>query len=160
MTKALASVAEVKGCRAGERVSFRARVLRLWEVGGRRMCLVGDESALTRVDLPAGRQGCGEAAVEVGRSYEFREALVREYPSTSLRTGPSASLRAGPGGWHSASLVEGSAVAPLGEDVPVSQDEAYIERTYRILAGVQRKKARKAGLIEPWRHPAKGGGKG
>jgi len=38
------------------------------------MCLAGDESALTRLEL-------GDATVEPGRSYEFRDTLVREYPS-------------------------------------------------------------------------------
>jgi len=128
----LENVKAIKACRAGDRVSFRARVLRVWETGGLRTCLVGDESALTRVEL-------GEE-----RSYEFRDALVREYPSRSP----------GRAGWHSASLVEGSAAVPLTEEVAISQDEAYIERTYKILAGVQRKKARKEGRLEPWRHPA------
>ena len=43
----------------------------------------------------------------------------------------------------------------LAEDLPISQDEAYIERTYKILTGVQRKKARKEGRVEPWTHPRK-----
>jgi len=137
----LTSVAAIKAHRAGERVSFRARVLRAWEVGGRKMCLAGDATALTRVEL-------GDRAAEEGRSYEFRDAVVQEYPSTSLR--------AGPGGWHSMSLDEGSALVPLAEDVTVSQDESYIDYTYRILSGVQRKKARKEGRTEPWRHPAAG----
>ena len=96
------------------------------------MCLVGDESALTRVEL-------GEATVEEGRSYEFRDALVRAYP----------------GRWRSASLVGRGEALPLVEDLPISQDEAYVERTYKILSGVQRKKARKEGRIEPWTRPAK-----
>lgn len=129
----LTSVAEIKAHRAGERVSFRARVLRAWEVGGRKMCLAGDATALTRVEL-------GDRAAAEGRSYEFRDAVVREYP----------------GGWHSMSLDEGSAVVPLAEEVTVSQDESYIDYTYRILSGVQRKKARKEGRTEPWRHPAAG----
>ena len=129
-TRDLDSVKAIKACRAGERVSFRARVLRVWETGGQRMALVGDESALTRVEL-------GAAVVQPGGSYEFL-GTVREYP----------------GGWHSVSLAEGGEAAPLGEDIAVSQDEAYIERTYRILAGVQRKRARREGRLEPWRHPA------
>ncbi len=96
------------------------------------MCLAGDATALTRVEM-------GDHVAEEGRSYEFRDALVHEYP----------------GGWHSVSLGEGSALVPLAaEDVPVSQDESYIEYTYKILSGVQRKKARKEGRIGPWRHPA------
>ena len=86
MAPELGSVKHIKTCREGDRVSFRARVLRVWEVGGLPMCLVGDESALTRVEL-------GKATVQVGRSYEFRDALVRAYP----------------GRWHSASLVGGAA---------------------------------------------------
>ena len=127
----LESVKALKSCAAEERVSFRARVLRLWEVGGLRMCLVGDESALTRVEL-------GATVVEQGLSYEFQDALVKEYP----------------GGWHSASLDADASVLPLAEEIPISQDEAYIERTYKILAGVQRKKGRREGRVEPWRHPA------
>jgi hypothetical protein len=72
------------------------------------------------------------------RRPQFRSALVRVYP----------------GGWHSASLVASGEALPLVEDVPISQDEAYIERTYKILSGVQRKKARKEGRIEPWTHPS------
>ena len=130
--RALTNVKAIKARKAGERLSFRARALRVWEVGGLRMCLVGDESALTRVEL-------GDAQVEVGRSYEFHDAVVREYP----------------GGWHSASIGEPGEAIPLNEDVPVSQTEEYIERTYRILAGVQRKKGRRQGRLPGWRHPAK-----
>src|SRR3989304_8666960 len=132
MAPELGSVKHIKTCRGGDRVSFRARVLRVWEVGGLPMCLVGDESALTRGEL-------GKATVQVGRSYEFRDALVRAYP----------------GRWHSASLVEGGEALLLAEDLPISQDEAYIERAYKILTGVQRKKARKEGRVEPWTHPRK-----
>ena len=132
MAPELGSVKHIKTCREGDRVSFRARVLRVWEVGGLPMCLVGDESALTRVEL-------GKATVQVGRSYEFRDALVRAYP----------------GRWHSASLVEGGEALLLPEDLPTLQDEAYIERTYKILTGVQLKKARREGRIEPWTHRRK-----
>ncbi len=133
--RTLENVKALKACVAGERVTFRARVLRLWEIGGLRMSLVGDESALTRIEM-------GEAAAEPGRSYEFRNTFVRQYP----------------GGWHSASLVEDSEVAPLAGEVPVSQDEAYIERTFKILSGIQRKKARKAGRLPEWKHPRSGAG--
>jgi hypothetical protein len=95
------------------------------------MCLVGDESALTRVEL-------GQTSVQQGTSYKFRNAVVRAYP----------------GGWHSAALDEMSEAVPLGAQVRLSQDEAYIERTYKILSGVQRKKGRVAGRLPPWRHPA------
>jgi hypothetical protein len=121
----------IKGCPAGARVTFRACVLRSWEVGGLRMCLVGDASALSRVEI-------GQAAVQEGKSYEVTSAVVRTYP----------------GGWHSASLDEGSRVAPLNYDIEVPQDEAYIDRTFKILAGVQRKKGRAAGRLPSWRHPA------
>jgi len=134
--KQLKTLKDVKSCPEGARVTFRAQVLRLWEIGGLRMCLVGDQSALTRVDL-------GEAVVREGKSYEFENAIAREYP----------------GGWHSAALAETSEVVALDDDVPVSQDEAYIERTYKILSGVQRKKGRAAGRVAPWRHPA-GSGRG
>ncbi len=127
----LEKLKELKECPAGKRVTFVARVLRLWEVGGLRMCLVGDDSALTRVEI-------GEATVAEGRSYEFRDALVQEYP----------------GGWHSASLDERSSIMLLDYDVAVSQDEGYIERTLKILSGIQRKKGREAGRLPPWRHPS------
>jgi hypothetical protein len=129
----MAILEELKGLKTrvdGERVTFRAQVLRFWEVGGLRMALVGDESALVRVEI-------GEAVLEERRSYEFREALVKTYR----------------GGWHSLSLTSGSAVVPLVDEIPVSQSEDYIERTYKILAGIQRKKGRAAGRIAPWRHP-------
>lgn len=125
----LASVKEIKQRAEGETVSFRARALRFWEVGGLRMCLAGDESALTRVEV-------GDAALEAGRSYEFRDAVVKQYP----------------GGWTSASIAGGGEARALEDDVPVSHDEAYIERTFKILSGIQRKKARKEGRLPPWRH--------
>ena len=136
MAQELGSVQDIKTCREGDRVSFRARALRLWEVGGLRMCLVGDKSALTRVEL-------GRAAVEESRSYEFRDALVQAYP----------------GRWHSVSLTGGGKALPLAEDLPISQNEAYIERTYKILTGVQRKKARREGRIEPWSRSRKRAGR-
>ena len=48
----------------------------------------------------------------------------------------------------SVSLLEPEALA-LDEDITILQSEAYIERTYKILTGVQRKKARREGRIEP-----------
>ncbi len=139
--KRLESVRALKGCAAGERVSFRARVLRVWEIGGQAMCLVGDETALTRVEL-AGQN------VAPGHSYEFRNALVREFPAR----------RPGAPSWHSASLMGGEAL-PLAQEIEISQTEEYVERTYRILAGVQRKRARREGRLGPWQHPAQGGEK-
>jgi hypothetical protein len=115
----------------GERVSFRAKVLRLWEVGGLKMSLVGDSTGLTRIEI------C-DAAVELGQSYEFRNATVRQYP----------------GGWTSVSISDGGS-ALESDDVPVPQDEAYIERTYKILAGIQRKKGRREGRLPAWQHPSK-----
>jgi len=129
--QALESLRALKDCSAGQRVTFQARVLRLWDVGGLRMCLVGDDSALMRVEI-------AEAGVLERKSYEFRDALVRQYP----------------GGWHSATLDEESRVVPLDYEVQISQDEEYIERTFKILSGVQRKKGRAAGRLGPWRHPS------
>jgi hypothetical protein len=108
-------------------------VLRVWDVGGLRMCLAGDESGLTRVET-------GEAAVERGRSYEFRDAAVRQYP----------------GGWTSLSIADGGSATPLPVDVPAPQDQEYIERTFKILSGVQRKKGRREGRLPAWQHPAEG----
>jgi len=130
----LGSLKELKARVDGERLTFRARVLRFWEVGGLRMALVGDESALVRIEI-------GDAVLEEARSYEFRGAMVRTYP----------------GGWHSVALTEESTVLALEEAVPVSQSDEYIERTYKILAGIQRKKGRTAGRLPPWRHPADAG---
>ncbi len=125
------SVRGTKACAAGERVTFRAKVLRAWEVGGLRMCLVGDESGLTRVET-------GEGGVEVGKSYQFRDASVRQYP----------------GGWTSLSIAEGGAAVALVENVETPQDEAYIEKTFKILSGIQRKKGRREGRLPAWQHPA------
>jgi hypothetical protein len=136
MARLLERVGDLKSCPAGERVTFRARALRVWEAGGLRMALVGDESALTRVEL-------GDVLVEEGASYEFRDAEVREYP----------------GGWHSAGLDTGGAAVRLTQDVPISQGDAYIERTFKILAGIQRKKARREGRAPAWTHPADGEGR-
>jgi hypothetical protein len=130
MARVLPDVKSVKSAAAGDRVTFRAKILRLWEIGGLRMALVGDASALTRVEV-------GSASVEPGRSYEFRDASVRQYP----------------GGWTSASIAACGEAAGLAEDIEVPQEEAYIERTYRILAGIQRKTARTEGREPPWRHP-------
>ena len=135
--QSLARVVDIKGTPAGERVTFRAQALRFWDVGGVRMALVGDESALTRVELDD--RGC-----EAGVSYEFRGLVVREYP----------------GGWHSASVVEDSEIVPMAGSVAVSQDEAYIERTFKILSGIQRKRARKEGRLPPWVHPSDAGSGG
>ena len=125
------TVKSTKGCAPGERVTFRARALRLWEVGGLHMCLVGDASGLTRIEI-------GDARVELGKSYEFRDAAVRQYP----------------GGWTSISIADGGS-AFEADDVSVLQDEAYIERTYKILAGIQRKKGRREGRLPAWQHPGK-----
>lgn len=127
----LTSVKATKECAPGDRVSFRAQVLRLWEVGGLRMCLAGDASGLTRVEL-------GGVQVQDGRSYEFRDAGVLQYP----------------GGWTSISIAEGGSAVALDEEIDVPQDEAYIERTFKILSGVQRKKGRKEGRLPAWKHPA------
>ena len=126
----LGSLKELKTRGEGERVSFRAQVLRFWEVGGLRMVLAGDESALVRIEI-------GEVLLEEGRSYEFRGGTVRTYP----------------GGWHSLVITEESTVSALEVVVPISQSEEYIERTYKILSGIQRKKGREAGRLSQWRHP-------
>jgi hypothetical protein len=131
----LATVKDLKSLASGEEASFRARVLRLWEIGGLRMALVGDESGLTRIEL-------GAAAIEDGRSYEFRRAAVRQYD----------------GGWTSVSIADGGEALAIEEDVSTPQDEAYIERTFKILSGIQRKKGRREGRLPPWEHPAKQSG--
>lgn len=127
----LTNLKEIKSYGDHSVVTFRARALRFWETGGLRMCLVGDESALTRVEL-------GDAVIEAEQSYEFIDAVVKQYA----------------GGWHSVSIADGGSAVPVEEDVAVSQDEAYIERTFKILSGIQRKKARKEGRLPPWQHPS------
>ncbi len=131
----MATVRDLKALAGGEEATFRARVLRLWEIGGLLMALVGDESGLTRVEL-------GGAKVEEGRSYEFQRASVRQYE----------------GGWTSVSIADGGGAAPIEEDVAAPQDAAYIERTFKILSGIQRKKGRREGRLPPWEHPAKRSG--
>lgn len=128
----LPDVKATKDCAPGERVTFRAKALRLWETGGLRMCLVGDVSGLTRVEI-------GDAGVDEGVAYEFRDATVRQYP----------------GGWSSVSIMDGGEAIALAEVIEVPQDEEYIERTFKILSGIQRKKARGDGRLPPWEHPAK-----
>ncbi len=131
------TVRQTKSRAPGARVTLRAQVLRVWEVGRLRMCLVGDESGLTRVET-------GEAAVERGQSYEFGNAAVRQYP----------------GGWTSLSIADGGSAIVLSVDVHAPQDEAYIERTFKILSGIQRKKSRREGRLPAWQHPAEGERKG
>ena len=131
----MSTVKDLKSLASGEEATFRARVLRLWEIGGLRMALVGDESGLTRIEL-------GEATIEDERSYEFQRAAVRQYD----------------GGWTSVSIAGGGEALPVDEDIPVTQDEAYIERTFKILSGIQRKKGREEGRLPPWEHPAKRSG--
>ena len=133
MARMLPDVRSVKACETGDRVTFRAKALRIWEMGGVRMALAGDASGLTRVEI-------GDAPVETGRSYEFRDASVRQYP----------------GGWTSVSVVGGGDLRELDEEINVPQDEAYIERTFKILSGIQRKRARQEGRAPPWEHPAAG----
>jgi hypothetical protein len=130
----LGSLKELKTRDDGAHVTFRALVLRFWEVGGLRMALVGDESALVRVEI-------GDSVLEDKQSYEFRDAAVRTYQ----------------GGWHSLSLTAESAIVPLAEGITISQSEEYIDRTYKILAGIQRKKGRAAGRLPPWRHSTDAG---
>lgn len=132
MSRLLANLKELKALPAGGKATFRAKALRVWEEGGLTMALVGDETALTRVEI-------GDADVQEGVSYEFRDAQVREYP----------------GGWHSASIVDCGSVSRLDEGVEIPQDETYIERTFKILSGIQRKKARREGRSQAWEHPVK-----
>lgn len=131
MSRDLADLKQLKESEAGDSVTFRSRALRVWEEGGLRMALVGDPTALTRIEI-------GDAEVAEGTSYEFRDAQVRTYP----------------GGWHSASLVGQGVAVALGYEIEVPQDPAYIERTFKILSGIQRKKARKEGRSPAWQHPA------
>ena len=125
----LTNLKEIKSQPEGATVTFRAHVLRFWDSGGVRMCLVGDESALTRVEV-------GDVALEEDQSYEFRDAVVKKYP----------------GGWNSVSIVEAGNAKRLETQVKISQDQAYIERTFKILSGIQRKKARQDGRLPPWQH--------
>ncbi len=125
----LANLKEIKLQRDGATVTFRARVLRFWDSGGVRMCLVGDASALMRIEV-------GDVALEEDQSYEFRDAVVKQYP----------------GGWNSVSIVDVGNAKRLATQVEISQDQDYIERTFKILSGIQRKKARQEGRLPPWQH--------
>jgi hypothetical protein len=127
----LTNLKEIKSQPDGGTVTFQARVLRFWDAGGVRMCLVGDASALMRVEV-------GDVAIDLGGSYEFRDAVVEQYE----------------GGWSSVSIVEGGEASSLDREVPISQDEPYIERTFKILSGIQRKRARQEGRLPPWKHPS------
>jgi hypothetical protein len=126
------TVKDLKSLEPGEAATFRAKILRFWEIGGLRMALVGDQTGLMRVEI-------GGAQLEEGSSYEFRGASVQQYP----------------GGWTSVSIAGGGEAVPT-EDVPVPQDATYIERTFKILSGIQRKKGRREGRLPAWRHPASG----
>ena len=84
------------------------------------------------------RSRLGRGVVGEGRAHEFRRAAVARYE----------------GGWTSVSIAGGGGAA-LAEDVVVPQDEAYIERTFKILSGIQRKKGRQEGRLPPWEHPEK-----
>jgi hypothetical protein len=63
-------------------------------------------------------------------------------------------VRQYPGGWTSLSIADGGSAIALPVDVPAPQDEAYVERTFKILSGVQRKKGRREGRLPAWQHPA------
>ena len=51
MSRELATLKRSRNRRTGDRVTFRAKALRVWESGGLRMALVGDPSALTRIEI-------------------------------------------------------------------------------------------------------------
>ncbi len=114
------SVDELKRARAGEPVSFRARVLRTWVADGVASALVGDATGLVRVE-PGGRR------LREGASYSFRNGLVREYE----------------GGWRSVELDRVSKARRLERKVPVAATLDYIDRTARILMTMTRKRAAK-----------------
>jgi hypothetical protein len=124
------TVKDLKSLAPGETATFKAKVLRFWEVGGLRMALVGDPTGLMRVEV-------GDIKLEEGGSYAFRSASVQQYP----------------GGWTSVSIAPGGKAVPA-DDVSVPQDAAYIERTFKILSGIQRKKGRREGRVPAWKHPA------
>lgn len=113
-------VDEVKRMQAGDRVSFRAQVLRVWTLGRARSALVGDATGLTRVEL--GRRQVGE-----GVSYSFVRAIVHEYE----------------GGWRSVTLDGASRLRQLRRPVPVVAAPDYIERVARILTKMARRRERR-----------------
>jgi hypothetical protein len=129
------NVRQTKSLRAGSAIGLEVKVLRIWEIGGIRMCLAGDETGLTRIEI-------GSEIVEEGCSYRFSDAVVRQYP----------------GGWTSLSMPQSGRVTLLARDIEIPQDPEYIARTYRILSGIQRKKARRDGRLPEWSHPAQGAG--
>lgn len=101
----------------GERISFKAQVLRGWQSSGKNMYILGDESGLIRIDL-------ADAIFQNGHSYLFSNLLVHQYQ----------------GGWTSVSLDQNSEPKLLEEQIPVMAEETYIKRVYKILTATDRKK--------------------
>ena len=87
----------VKRVSAGDRVAFRAKVIRSWVVGDTLSALVGDATGLTRIEM-------GRRRIEEEDSYSFWNGLVREYE----------------GGWRSVALDSASRVRLLRRPVLVT----------------------------------------
>ena len=112
------SIAALRSVRPGREVSLLARVLRTWEAGAFRMCLLGDDTGLIRLRL-------AQDGVEEGRAYVFGRVRVLRFT----------------GGWQSLQATPNSEMVPSDEPVRVAADDAYISRVYKILTGLEKKRA-------------------
>ena len=108
----------VKRVSAGDRIAFRAKVIRSWVVGDTLSALVGDATGLTRIEM-------GRRRIEEEASYSFWNGLVREYE----------------GGWRSVALDSASRVRLLRRPVLVTAPANYIERVASILMKMDRKRS-------------------
>ncbi len=81
------------------------------------MCLVGDETGLVRI-------GLGGHQVQAERTYLFEGLEVRVYS----------------GGWHSLELTPYGRVLAMEHPVNVTADDKYVQRVYKILTGLERKR--------------------
>jgi len=108
----------VKRLSAGDRVAFRAKVVRTWTVGDTLSALVGDSTGLTRVEMSS-------RPIEEEASYSFRNGLVQEYE----------------GGWRSVALDSASRVRLLRRPVLVTAPADYVERVTSMLMKMDRRRS-------------------
>lgn len=122
-------VREARSLPSGRVVSLIAKVLRIWQVGESKMCLVGDETGLMRI-------GLGKRQVQEGDVYLFEGLIVCAYT----------------GGWHSFELGDYGRIHASDGPISVAADEKYIQQVYKILTGLEKKRQTSRGqdqLISP-----------
>jgi hypothetical protein len=112
------TVDSVKRVSAGDRVAFRAKVIRTWVVRDTLSALVGDTTGLTRIEV-------GSRPIEEEASYSFWNGLVQEYG----------------GGWRSVALDSASRVRRLRQPVLVTARADYVERVTSILMKMDRRRS-------------------